>query len=71
MMFSYLATRQDKINHFIEELARAGYPECNARPTQRKAARSIGYDDLDDWLDTLTDDELEYITEELERKLTI
>ena len=69
MMFSYLATRKDKINHFIEELARAGYPACNTRSAQREAARTIGYDDFDDWLEYLTDDELEYINNELSERI--
>ena len=47
-MLGYFVTKQRKLDEIVEELALAGYPECNSNWVQERAARSLGYRDAED-----------------------
>ena len=44
-MLGYLVNKQNQLDDIVEELALAGYPECNSNWVQERAARNLGYRD--------------------------
>lgn len=68
-MLGYLVNKQNQLDDIVEELARAGYPECNTEEAQERAARNLGYRDAEDMYDLLTEDDIRYIKRELRQKL--
>lgn len=68
-MLGYLVNKQNQLDDIVEELALAGYPECNSDWVQERAARSLGYRDAEDMYKLLTNDDIKYIKRELRQKL--
>lgn len=68
-MLGYLVNKQNQLDDIVEELARVGYPECNTEEAQERAARNLGYRDMEDMYDLLTEDDIKYIKRELRQKL--
>ena len=68
-MLGYLVNKQNQLDDIVEELALAGYPECNSNWVQERAARSLGYRDAEDMYKLLTNDDIKYIKRELRKKL--
>lgn len=68
-MLGYLVNKQNQLDDIVEELALAGYPECNSNWVQERAARSLGYRDAEDMYKLLTNDDIRYIKRELRKKL--
>ena len=68
-MLGYLVNKQNQLDDIVEELALAGYPECNSNWVQERAARSLGYRDAEDMYKLLTNDDIKYIKQELRKKL--
>lgn len=68
-MLGYLVNKQNQLDDIVEELALAGYPECNSDWVQERAARSLGYRDAEDMYKLLTNDDIRYIKQELRKKL--
>lgn len=68
-MLGYLVNKQNQLDDIVEELALAGYPECNSNWVQERAARNLGYRDAEDMYKLLTNDDIKYIKRELRQKL--
>lgn len=68
-MLGYFVFKQRKLDDIVEELALAGYPECNSNWVQERAARSLGYRDAEDMYKLLDDEDIKYIKRELRQKL--
>lgn len=70
-MLGFLATQTErKITEFVIELARMGYPKCNSVDAQNEAAITIGYNSVDEFLDDLCDRDMEFLQDEMARRLT-
>lgn len=67
-MLGFFVTYQH-LDDIIEELALAGYPECNSNWVQERAARSLGYRDAEDMYKSLSETDIIYIKKELTRRL--
>ena len=67
-MLGFFVTYQH-LDDIVDELALAGYPECNAGWVQERAARNLGYRDAEDMYKLLSRSDIEYIKNELTRRL--
>lgn len=67
-MLGFFVTYQH-LDDIVDELALAGYPECNSNWVQERAARNLGYRDAEDMYKLLSRSDIEYIKNELTRRL--
>ena len=67
-MLGFFATHIMELDQIVDELALAGYPECNASWVQERAAKCLDYQSADDMYERLTDDDVEYIKRELRKR---
>lgn len=67
--FAIWATRRIEIDKFVDALAARGYPDCNDEDIQREVAEEVCIRDFDDFIDGLTSEELDYLHDELRRKI--
>lgn len=70
-MLGFFATQTDRnITEFVIELARVGYPKCNSVAAQDAAARTIGYDSVAEFLDDLCERDIEFLQDEMTRRIS-
>ena len=67
--FAIWATRRVEIDKFVDALAARGYPGCNDEDVQREVAEEVCIRDFDGFIDGLTSEELDYLHDELRRKI--